>query len=98
MPPLVSNEFASRSLKTLTCSQESFDQLIDYFEANGNPVVGKRWRVDKEGWHCCVRYPIDWDRFYADFQFDPAEIMFYENSIVTTREWLEVTYRAKVQD
>lgn len=85
-------------MKTLTRSQESFDQLVDFFEANGNPVVGRRWRMDKEGFHCYLRYPIDWDAFYAEFEFDPNEIMFYKNAILTSQEWLEVAYRANVQD
>lgn len=80
-------------MKILTCTQDSFDQLVDFFEVNGNPVVGQRWRMDKEGRHCYLRDPIDWDAFYAEFQFDPNEIMFYKNAIVTAREALEVAYR-----
>ena len=81
-------------LKKLEASTTSFNELIDFLEVNGNAVLGKRWRVDKEGLHTYMTQPIDFALIYANYNLgDDVLIDETYKFISTAREWMDICHR-----
>jgi hypothetical protein len=80
-------------MKKLRADQASFDELVDFLESHGNPVLGKRWRMDKEGLHTFMTLPLDMALVEKHFRADPAvEISTSIQRIATLQDWLEITH------
>ncbi len=88
----------SLSKKNLTASEISLNELIDFLEQHGNPVLGKRWRTDKEGLHTYMTQPLDIDLIKKNFTPDNSVRLSEEfGSIITAQEWMEICHRPGLQ-
>ena len=76
-------------------TQVWFDAVIDLLIANGNTIVDdKRWSWDKEGGHCYLTRPIDYELIKSHFQI-PVDVILDEKhrSIATLQEYLTISQR-----
>jgi hypothetical protein len=81
-------------MRILKASTESFDALLDFLEEHGNPVLGRRWRVDKEGLHSYMGKPLDLALIRAHFEIhDDVELNDHYNFISTRQEWMDIHHR-----
>jgi hypothetical protein len=76
-------------------TQRFFDAAIDLLLANGNRVYGdKRWSWDKEGGHCYVCLPLDFDLITKHLTIPHDVTLDYRyNAIATVREYLDLRYQ-----
>jgi hypothetical protein len=80
-------------MKKLRADQASFDELVDFLESHGNPVLGTRWRMDKEGLHTYMTLPLDMALVDKHFIADTGvEISATIQRIATLQDWLEIVY------
>jgi hypothetical protein len=80
-------------MKKLRADQASFDALVDFLESHGNPVLGTRWRMDKEGLHTFMTLPLDMALVQKHFSADTGvEISATIQRIATLQDWLEITH------
>ncbi len=80
-------------MQLIKASRQSFDILLDFLEEHGNPVLGRRWRVDKDGQHTYMTKPIDMELVAAHFATTgDVELNFKYRIISSASEWLEILY------
>jgi len=83
---------------SLTATQQSFDQLIDFLETRGNLTLGPRWRTDKDGLHTYMTQPIDVALVKTHFRADSSVNVNEEFGTITNGQgWLEITHRPGLQ-
>ncbi len=67
--------------------------LLDFLEARGNSVLGKRWHCTKEGFHTHLVEPIDFELVLAHFRVsDDVEVNLEYKFIATKSEWLAIAH------
>lgn len=85
-------------MKILQATSESFNSLLDFLEGNGNPVLGKRWRVDKEGLHTSMTKPLDLNLIKNNFQVaDDVEVNEDYAFFSTKREWMDIFHSPRLR-
>lgn len=85
-------------MRLLEATRKSFDELIDFLEVHGNLVLGERWRVDKEGYHTYMQFPIDTQLIKAEFFVSESVIVNDEyRNISTLREWMDVRHHPRLK-
>lgn len=86
-------------MKILQASTESFNELLDFFEQNGNAVIGRRWRTDKEGLHSYLAKPLDLELVRAHFEIRGDVILNDQFGFISTRnEWMDIFHRPGVRE